>query len=202
MKIKQKFSLSLLIVGMVVLFIAVNLLQSMLFGQAYIDLTADKRYSLTSQSVEFLKKNDTPIMIRMYQSKDLLKQNRILGEYGEYVRKLLLEYKKYGGKKIDLSIVEVEPFANTQVEAEKSGIKPVDFNDGKGLLYLGASFITADGRSEVIDKFDPERINSVEDDITRLLSVLVKKNKTTLGIISPFIKVAESGNVLHQKDKH
>lgn len=202
MKVKQKFSLSLLIAGMVVLLIAVNLLQSMLFGRSYIDLTEDKRFSLTPQTVEFLKSNDALIIIRLYQSKDLLKQNRVLGEYAEYIRKLLMEYKKYGGKKIELSVIDVEPFTNTQVEAEKAGIKPFDFNDGKGLQYLGASFISADGRSFVIDKFYPERLNSVEDDITRQLSVLAKNKKTRLGIISPFFKIAESENILHQKDDY
>ncbi len=202
MKIKQKVSLSLLVVGMIVLFVAVNLLQGMLFGQRYIDLTTDKRYTLTQQTVDFLKNNDESIIIRMYQSKNLLKQNHKLGEYAEYLRKLLLEYKKYGGRQVDLSIIDVEPFTNTQVEAEKSGIKPFDFNDGKGSQYLGASFVRGDGHSETISRFYPDRMNSVEDDITRLLSVLVKDKKTTLGVISPFIKLAEKENILYQKDDY
>ena len=82
-----------LFAGGFIFLIALNLLVFLLFGDVNIDLTADKKYSLSDETINFLDKNKEQINIKFFVSKDLKYKNPKLAEYAEYIRKLLVEYK-------------------------------------------------------------------------------------------------------------
>ena len=64
-------------------------------------------------------------------------KNPKLAEYAEYLRKLLVEYKNKSNGFIDLSVVDVVPFENTEYEAENYGVKAFDFGDGiRNCMFL------------------------------------------------------------------
>ena len=144
-KLKKHLFLGITIVFALILFISVNLLMGMWLGNEYLDLTPDKRYSLSDKTKEFLKNNQKPIVINLYQSSDLAQKNPELGQYATYVRKLLQEYKKNSHGLIDISLVDVQPFHSSQASAEAAGIKEFDFGDGSKYLYLGANFTNNSG---------------------------------------------------------
>ena len=195
-RINKNVSFLILAAGIIVLAAAVNILFNLFFGHIYFDLTTDKRYSLSDESKAFLENNKTPVSIRFYIAKDLAQKNALLGQYADYLRKLLIEYQKKGSGMIDLAFIEVVPFASTQTEAERAGIKEFDFNDGKQYLYLGASFTNAAGKTLSIPQFRPEEISVVENEITRMISVLTADKAPVLGVVSPFFKVADEANPL------
>lgn len=163
------------------------------------DATPGHLYSLSYETLNFLADNKMPVAVQFYQTAKLENKNPKLGEYADYVRKILQQYKSKGDGKIDISWIEVEPFQNTQVAAEKAGIKEFDYTNGNRYLYLGANFTTADGFSRTIPQFLPENKNSLEDDITRNLSVLTSRKNIKIGIISPFFDVIEDKDVFMRK---
>ncbi len=195
-RMSKNIRLGALAAGVAVLLVAFNLLVMLLSGDAYFDQTPDKRYSLSAQTQSFLELNNEEIGIRLYISKDLLKQNPALGQYAEYIRKLLYEYQRQSRGKVYLSVIEVVPFSSAEAAAEKAGIKSFEFGDGKAGVYLGASFTNAEGITRVVAQFWPQRQPMVEDDISRVLSVLAGEKMPVLGIMSPFFK-AVNGKTSH-----
>lgn len=179
-------SLALVLIGLSHLF----------FGGFHMDTTADRRYSLDEKTISFLKKMQEPVTVRFYVSKNLAQQDAGLGQYADYVRRLLEEYGRVSKGKADISVVEVEPFASSQAAALKAGIEEFQTGNDKNYLYLGASFTSGSGKTLVIPKFLPARRQNVEDDISRILSVLVVGKKPVLGVISPFFRIAEADNPL------
>ena len=199
---KVKFTnLSLWILSVLLLFVVINLLVGLLFGKQYMDITTDKRYSLSKATVDFLDNNQKHVIIRFYQSKDLKENNQELGAYAEYLRKLLSQYTKQSHSNFELITTIVVPYTSSEEEAKNSGMKEIDFNDGKGKHYLGVSFIRDDGKRVSIPQFYNINQNLVEDEITRLLSVLLSDKMPTIGIISPSLKIVNNSNVLsHEGD--
>ena len=190
----KNWNITLLGLATLVLLFALNLLFSLLFGGFYFDITNDKRYTLTSETKKFLEDNKEPINIRLYVSNNL--KNDELSQYAKYLRKLFDEYVKNSKNKLELIVVEVKPFTNTQAQAEKAEVKEFDFGDGVKHQYLGASFSNSKGRTIAISNFWPNRKPFVEDDITRVLSVLASRNRPVLGVMSPYFKVVESKHSL------
>lgn len=183
-----------LFAGGFIFLIALNLLVFLLFGDVNIDLTADKKYSLSDETINFLDKNKEQINIKFFVSKDLKYKNPKLAEYAEYIRKLLVEYKNKSNGYIDLTMVDVVPFENSEYEAKKSGIEEFDFNDGIKYQYLGIVFSNMYGQFDSINQLYPNRKLYVEDDITRILSVIAEKRKSNIGIISSLFNIAGENN--------
>ncbi len=183
-----------LFAGGFIFLIALNLLVFLLFGDVNIDLTADKKYSLSDETINFLDKNKEQINIKFFVSKDLKYKNPKLAEYAEYIRKLLVEYKNKSNGYIDLTMVDVVPFENSEYEAKKSGIEEFDFNDGIKYQYLGIGFSNMYGQFDSINQLYPSRKLYVEDDITRILSVIAEKRKSNIGIISSLFNIAGENN--------
>lgn len=183
-----------LLAGGFIFLIALNLLVFLLFGDVNIDLTADKKYSLSDETINFLDKNKEQINIKFFVSKDLKYKNPKLAEYAEYIRKLLVEYKNKSNGYIDLTMVDVVPFENSEYEAKKSGIEEFDFNDGIKYQYLGIGFSNMYGQFDSINQLYPNRKLYVEDDITRILSVIAEKRKSNIGIISSLFNIAGENN--------
>ena len=84
---------SALTVGGLIFLVAFNLLIFLAFGDANIDLTKDKKFSLSKDTTDFLDENKTQMNIKFFVSKDLKNKNPKLAEYAEYLRKILVEYR-------------------------------------------------------------------------------------------------------------
>ncbi len=196
--VKKVGNFSALVAGGLMFLVALNLFIFLIVGDVNLDITSDGKYSLSDKTENFLKNNDQRINVRFFVSKDLKSKNFKLAEYAEYLRKIFMEYKNKSNGMIDITFVDVVPFENSQFEAEKYGVKEFDFNDGKKYQYLGASFSNIEGKYQSISQFHPERKFFVEDDITRLLSVVAKKSKPYLGVVSPLFSIAEEGNFVKQ----
>ena len=193
----KKFSeFSMLIFGGLIFLIAFNLIFFLLFGDVNIDLTKNKKYSLSDETINFLKNNTEQVNIKFFVSKDLQAKNPKLAEYAEYLRKLLVEYKNKGNGYIDVGVIDVVPFENSQYEAEKYGITELNLGDGIKYQFLGVSFSNLNGKFQSIPQLIEQRKENVEDDITRMLAVVTQKRKPYLGVISPLFSVADENNPL------
>ena len=193
----KKFSeFSMLLAGGIIFLIALNLMFFLLFGDVNLDLTKDKKYSLSDETISFLKNNKERVNIRFFVSKDLKSKNPQLAEYAEYLRKLFVEYKNKSNGYIDLVMVDVVPFENSQFEAEKFGVTEFNLGDGVKYQFLGASFSNINGQSKSIPQLIPQRKENVEDDITRMLAVVTKNRKPYVGVVSSLFSVADEWNPL------
>lgn len=185
-----------LVFGSLILLWSANFLMAWLGSGLVWDITADKRYSLSRETLDFLAKNEMNVSIRLYVSSDLAAKNPEFGAYALYIKKLLDEYRQNSRGLLDLTITEVQPFTNTQVAAEKAGVTELTLPSGETHLYLGASLTNPWGDSLTINGFYPKRQKDVEDDITRALSVLTSGVKKTIGVMSPYFNISMTANPL------
>jgi hypothetical protein len=158
------------------------------------DVTKDQRYSLNAETQRFLDENQLPVSIRLYMSKDLNEKDAVLAGYAEYVRKLLAMYQIFGHDLIKFSVIEVEAFTNTQTEAETAGITEMKRPSGEKYLYLGIAATNAYGQTQTLAQLLPEERAYLEDDVTRMLSVLQQDKLPKIGVLSPYLKIIETGN--------
>lgn len=194
----KKLKIGLFIATILVLVAALNLLFSFALGNIYFDLSAEQKYSLSDETVRVLRENKSAIKIKLYLSEKF--KDADLEKHSKYVYKLLNLYAAKGKGFIDFSVVRVKPFTNFEVQAEKAGIREIDFNEEKLHQYLGASFTDSDGRAIVIPQFFPNRAAFIEDDITRTISILMQKNRKTIGVVSPVFNITEEKNALFFND--
>jgi len=94
------------------------------------DLTAEKRYSLSSISKELIKNQDKPILIEIYLTGDLPAGMK---EFQEAIIEKIEDFNAYSPQKIDYRVIDVykiksESERNKFIEdLENSGIQPVNF---------------------------------------------------------------------------
>ena len=186
----------LLIGATILLLILFNVLSGVLFGYSFLDITSDKRYSLTDTTLDFLKQNQTNMTIRFYASSDIKQNNLSYSHYADYVNRLLSKYSSRSHGKIKLETIEVEPYSSAEVEAEKSELRPLYVGSNDNHIYLGANIISSNSKALNIPAFEIKRKSMLEDDISRLLSIINSTNTPTIGIISPHFNISAKGKIM------
>ena len=183
-------------VSVLLIMIVFNLFNGMLLSSLTLDITGDKRYSLTETTKSFLKNNQMPINARLYVSKDIKRANLLYGAYADYIKRVIEKYASYSHGMIKFTQVEVEPFTSSEVEAQKAGITDIKLADAT--IRLGARFTTALGNSIVIPQFDILRSDILEDDLSRKLSFLISQKRPFVGVISPYFNIASQDKLINQ----
>jgi ABC-2 type transport system permease protein len=114
---------------LLVLLLVANLLGGNLWlqqiGNARLDLTEGKIYSISTATNQYLQQLQEPLLIRGYFS---AKTHPLLAPLVPRLRDLLSEYQIAGGSKVQVEFID--PQLNPDLEAEanqKYGIKPVPF---------------------------------------------------------------------------
>lgn len=195
-KIISSEHLTLAIVGVVILLILFNALSGLFFGYSFWDVTSDQRYRLSPASREFLAANNQKLTFRLYVSKDLKKNSQLYGNYAEYIHRLLLQYVDYGKGNIKLEIEEIPPYSAPETVLRKLKLRPIDIGDYSHKLYLGANLIRSDSKAVSIPVFDIRRKSILEDDISRLMSIVASDKSPVVAVISPYFNIASLGKVI------
>lgn len=196
----QKFgwNLPLLIIGGLLLLVLFNVLSGFAFGYIVGDITKDGRYALSSSTRSLLKNLNEAVSIRFYVSKDLSKNSRRYGDYADYINRLLEQYVAHSNGKVKLEQIDITPFSSSEVEAQKAFQKPLTLaDDVDSHLYLGANFITSKGKSIGIPFFSLNRKSILEDDISRVISILNSARSPLIGVISPYFNIAAYNKVVN-----
>ncbi|MDP2599785.1 MAG: Gldg family protein [Deltaproteobacteria bacterium] len=117
-----------------------------------IDLTAQKRYTLSSATQKILKNLKDVVTLRVYFSPDLPPAlNNVRQDVGD----ILSEYKQYGGKNIKVEFINPQADAVEEQKVQMMGIPPIELNvlhkDKQELakIYLGMTVNFA-SRQEIL----------------------------------------------------
>ena len=189
--------LALFCIMLVISFVSLTV-GSTLLGSGYpVDVTADKRFTLSKPTLNLLKDNRSDIFIRLYVSEGLENDYPSVGQYARYVSGFLEQYKLHADNRISLEIVTVRPYERSETDAKKQGIRGFLDVSGQHNLYFGAVFSNEAGDIYTIPYFEAGRQSYLEHDITRLLSKLSKPYMPkNIGIISPSLDISRHGDSL------
>jgi ABC-type uncharacterized transport system involved in gliding motility auxiliary subunit len=180
---KKLFSTGSLIVAAVLL-IAVNVLANISLKSARIDLTGNKLYTLSQGTKNIVKNLDEKITLRLYFSENLAVNVPKLMNYGRRVRDMLEEYAAISNGNIKLIVTDPEPFSDAEDQAVQYGLQGVPVDAAGSLAYFGLVGTNETDDQEIIKFFQPDKEESLEYDVTKLVYTLANPKKKTVGLMS------------------
>ncbi|HLZ65289.1 MAG TPA: Gldg family protein [Aliidongia sp.] len=167
-----------------VLLVSVNALSGRLLGGDTIDLTDQHLYTLSDGTKAVLAKIDEPVTLKLFYSKQLGEQVPSFGVYAQRVRELLQEYAARAHGKIDLQILDPQPYSEVEDQATAAGLQGVPLDDGGEQVYFGLAGSNSTDDKQTIAFFQPDRERFLEYDLTKLIQQLAFPKKKVIGLVS------------------
>ena len=174
-------------VGLVVLgigFLVFTLLNNLIFNSWRLDLTENNLYTLSEGSEEIISAIDEPINLYFFFSKKSSEDLTQLRSYATRVEELLDEYALIGDGKINLRMIDPEPFSEEEDQAAEFGLQSVPINAAGDELYFGLAATNALDDMEIISFFQPDKEEFLEYEISKLVQSLSVAEKLTIGVLS------------------
>jgi ABC-type uncharacterized transport system involved in gliding motility auxiliary subunit len=168
----------------VVLFVAVNVIADKTLRATRIDLTAQHLYTLSEGTRETLARLDEPIVMRFYYSPRLGDEIPSYGVYAQRVREMLEEYQAASNGKIELQLLNPEPFSPVEDRAVAFGLQGVPVDQGGEQVYFGLAATNSTDDQQIIPFFQPERERFLEYDLTKLVHSLAFPKKPVVGLMT------------------
>ncbi len=173
---------SLAIVG--ILLLAVIALSNTLLRGVRLDLTENKLYTLSEGSRAILGKLDEPINLYFFYSKRVAQGLPSIHNYGKRVREMLEEMAEAAAGKLELKVIDPEPFSDEEDRAVQLGVQAVPLSGGNETLYFGLAASNAVGENAVIPYFSTDRQSLLEYDLSKLIYQLNQAKKPVVGLLS------------------
>lgn len=165
------------------IFLSVNIAASFLLRQARIDLTENQLYTLSAGSRDILNRIAEPIHLDFYYSQALSSEAPALRMAAQRVRDLLDEIVTASRGQISLTVIDPEPFSDTEDMAISRGLVGRPLPSGE-LFYFGLVGTNRVDSTEVISTFPREREQYLEYDLIRMIDNLNTPRKPVLGVMS------------------
>ena len=167
-----------------VLALALIILSNNLFTGVRLDLTENRLFTLSPGSVNIITTLEEPVSLDFYLSRKTLADFPQLLNYANRVRDLLEEYAAKSGGKIELSIIEPEPFSEEEDQAVASGLNGIAVNAAGDRAYFGLVGVNSTDDEANIPFFQASREAALEYDITKLIYNLANPEKRVVGVMS------------------
>jgi ABC-type uncharacterized transport system involved in gliding motility auxiliary subunit len=173
--------------GLVLLFVAFlvfTFLNNSLFSKFRLDLTENNLYTLSSGSNEIIDSIDEPVNLHFFFSEKSSENLTSLRAYAVRVRELLEEYELKSGGKINLKIIDPEPFSEAEDKAAEFGLQSVPVSSAGDELYFGLAGTNALDGVAVIPFFQPDKEEFLEYEVSKLIQGLIVSEKPIIGLLS------------------
>ncbi|HEY5604052.1 MAG TPA: Gldg family protein [Gammaproteobacteria bacterium] len=181
MNIKMLTTGSVLIA--IILLLAINIFSNTALTSARMDLTENDLFTLSTGTKNILKNLDEPVNVRLFLSQKLATRLPGISSYATRVKELLQEYSRTADGNINLTIIDPEPFSETEDQAVGYGLRGAPI-DSETTFYFGLVVTGATDEEETIPFFSPEREEFTEYDITKIIQQVANPTKKVVGLIS------------------
>ncbi|HVM80543.1 MAG TPA: Gldg family protein [Stellaceae bacterium] len=172
------------LVSAAVIFVSVNVIAQKLLIASRIDLTSGGIYTLADGTKRTLAEIQEPVTVRFYFSRRLGDEIPSYGIYGQRVRETLQEYAALARGKIDLQIIDPEPFSPEEDRAVAQGLQGVPIDQGGEKVYFGLVASNTTDDQALIPFFQTERERFLEYDLTKAIRSVAAPKKTVVGLVT------------------
>ena len=148
------------------------------------DLTQDRLFTISEGTREILNSIDEPISARLYFSRNLAAASPDVARYFDRVRTLFEQYRDISGGKLQLAILDPEPFSDAEDKAVAAGLRGLRLNAEGEVGYFGLVASNATDNQQTIPFFSPDRESFLEYDVTKLIYALANPKKRTVGLMT------------------
>jgi ABC-type uncharacterized transport system involved in gliding motility auxiliary subunit len=167
-----------------VILLSVNMIASVGLRNVKTDLTADRLFTISDGTREVLAGIDEPITARLYFSRRLAELAPEQSRYFHRVKALFEQYRDLSGGKLQLTILDPEPFSDAEDRAVAAGLRGVRLNAEGEVGYFGLVATNSTDAIETIPFFTPDREAFLEYDATKLVANLANPRKRVVGLMS------------------
>ena len=167
-----------------ILFVAVVLIANLSLRGARLDLTEGKLYTLSAGTKSVLQGLKEPVTLRFFFSEKLARDVPQMRAYGQRVKELLEEYAAQSKGKIQLIVVDPEPFSEAEDRAVELGLRGAALNQQGEQFYFGLAGTNSTDDVQTIPFFQQEREQFLEYELTRLVYALSDPKKPVIGLLT------------------
>lgn len=167
-----------------IILLSVNMIASLGLKNVKTDLTADRLFTISDGTREVLAGIDEPITARLYFSRRFAELAPEQSRYFHRVKALFEQYRDLSGGKLQLTILDPEPFSDAEDRAVAAGLRGVRLNAEGEIGYFGLVATNSTDAIETIPLFTPDREAFLEYDATKLVSTLANPRKRVVGLMS------------------
>ncbi|MBC6416542.1 MAG: GldG family protein [Rhodospirillales bacterium] len=151
--------------------------------QLRVDLTEDRRFTLSAATVALLRGLDQPIGLKLFVSSRFTGSNPVYASHAKRVQALLREMERAAGGRIRLQIHDPLPYSAAEDLALAEGLEGLLAGSGER-VYFGLAGRNAVDRSRTLPFFNPERAAALEYDLASLVASLARPSEPKIGLIS------------------
>jgi ABC-type uncharacterized transport system involved in gliding motility auxiliary subunit len=180
----KNVSNSIGLLAICLLFVGSVLLNNVLFDRARVDLTENNIYSISDGTKELLTQLDEPINLYFFFSNKNSEGITSVRTYAARVQSLLEEYELYSDGKINLHIIDPEPFSEAEDRAAEFGLTGANINTAGDSLYFGLGGSNSLDERQIIAFFDPQKESFLEYDISKMIYQLTNPDPIKVSLIS------------------
>ena len=186
-------------IAILVGFMGFNLLANNMTRGTQIDFSKDNLHTLDKNTVYILQNLPEPITAKLYFSSILEQRNPAMRHMFDRVRSLLKQYKTQSNGRFDFRIYNPKNLDNIEDRAIADGIQPIPLIDINQNALFGLTLSDTLQNKKVIEFFTPDRIASLEQDLTEKIYQISNKKKN-VAILSSLPVNGEGGteNMMHQ----
>jgi ABC-type uncharacterized transport system involved in gliding motility auxiliary subunit len=166
------------------LLLSMNLIFSAIAKNAKADLTAERLYTIASGTKSVLQRIEEPISVRLYYTRKLGEVAPLFAKHFERVKALLEQYRDLSGGKVQLTVLEPEPFSDAEDRAVASGLRGIRLNQDGETGYFGLVATNTTDNDAAIEFFAPDRERFLEYDLTKLINGLANPKKRVVGLMA------------------
>ncbi len=178
----MKMSDTISLVILVAAFLLFTVLNHGTFSGARLDLTEGKLYTLSDGTKEVISQIDEPINFYFFFSGKVSEDLTSLRAYATRVEEMLEEYYLAADGKINLEVIDPEPFSQEEDQAAAFGLQSVPINQSGDELFFGLVGTNALDGQEVISFFQPDREEFLEYELTKLVHNLSVASRPRVAI--------------------
>ena len=166
------------------LLLAMNLIFSDVAKNAKADLTAERLYTIADGTKSVLQRIEEPISVRLYYTRKLGEVAPLFAKHFERVKALLEQYRDLSDGKVQLTVLEPEPFSDAEDRAVASGLRGIRLNQDGETGYFGLVATNTTDNDAAIEFFAPDRERFLEYDLTKLINGLANPKKRVVGLMA------------------
>ena len=180
---KNQFKI-LALIPVIIIFLSVNIIGSTLLSNFRVDVTEDKVFTLSKETIPIFQNIKEPIVLRVYFSKTLGEASPQHGIFFQRIRDILKQYSSLSNGMLQIQYFDPEPFSDVEDRAVGFGLQAVPLGPGGESGYFGLAATNSTDDQEVIPFFNLERDSFIEYDLTKLVYTLSNPNQPKIGLIT------------------
>jgi len=182
--IKNKILSTTGLIVALALLLVINLFSGLFVKNVRLDLTENQLYTLSKGTENILSDLTSPVTLRLYFSEKFFTGLPGVSNYGARVKDLLEEYVSLSNGNLKLIVADPEPFSEIEDEAVEYGLQGVPVDSTGNQAYFGLVGINEADKREAIPFLQPDKEESLEYEVTRLIYSLANPKRSVVGLMT------------------